>query len=230
MKARELGYATTESVLLAGLLFLAVFSVPDAVAPDGGSGFSWSEQVARFVPDQFFSGLLPAVALGLVLYWALHLLGRGHISFWLMALLVVLPQSAAIFSHNQIGWHQFFDFELGVVDDRSLLRDTGIFLLSLVGLVALNRLVGLRQLNRRMHLQGIDGPERGGAAQFELSLLGALVAAALLLTFVMMGLSALLGSFGGVLEGSSWTVLIIGGGASLLLALSLVLWYRGRES
>ena len=229
MRVRELGYATAETALLAGLLFLSVLSVPDATNADGPSGFSWSEHLARFLPDQVLTELLPSVALCLMLYWVLHLLGRAQISFWLMALIVVLPQSSAIFSHNQIGWDQFFAFEFGVVDDRSLLRDTGIFLLSLVGLVALNRAVGLRQLDRRMRLQGLDRLARDGAARFEVILLVGLVAVALLLTLVMMGLSALLGRFDGVLDGSSWTVVIIGGGASLLLASSLVLWYRGRQ-
>ena len=229
MRARELRYATAETVLLAGLVLLSVLSVPDVISADGRPGFSWPEQVARYVPEQGFSEILPAVSLCLVLYWLLHLLGRAHISFWLMVLIVLLPQSAAIFSHNQIGWHQFFVFELGVVDDRSLLRDTGLFLFSLVGLVGLNRVIGLRQVDRRMHLQGIDRAERYDAARFELSLLIGLVAAALLLAFVMMGLSALLGRLGGTLGGSSWTVVIVGGGATLLLAFSLVLWYRGRQ-
>ena len=229
MRARELRYATAETFLLAGLVLLSVLSVPDAITTDGRSGFSWPEQVARYVPGQVFSELLPAVSLCLFLYWVLHLLGLAHISFWLMALIVILPQSAAIFSHNQIGWDQFFLFELGVVDDRSLPRDTGLFLLSLVGLFGLNRAIGLRQLDRRMRLQGIDRAERYGAARFELSLLVGLMAAALLLAFVMMGLSALLGRFVGILGGSPWTVVIIGGGATLVLAFSLVHWYRGRR-
>ena len=229
MRTTELRYGAAESLLLAGLLFLSVLSTPEAINGDGRSGFSWPQQLARFLPDQVFSELLPAVCLCLVLYWVLHLLGRSHVSFWLMAFIVILPQSTSILSHNQIEWHQFFAFDLGVTDDRSLLRDVGVFLLSLVGLVVLNRAVGIRQLDRRMHLQGIERAERSGAAQFELALLVGLVAAALLLTFVMMGISALLGRFGGILEGSSWTVVIIGGGATLLLALSLVLWYRGRQ-
>ncbi len=229
MRVRELRYATAETVLLVGLLLLSVVSIPDTIVTDGQPSFSWSEQLARFVPDQVFSELLLPVSLCLAFYWTLHLLGRAHIAFWMMALLVVLPHSAAIFSHNQIGWDQFFAFELGIPGDRSLLKDTGLFLLSLVGLVGLNRAVGLRLLDRRMHLQGIDRAERNGATLSELALLIGLVAAALLLTAVMMGLSALLGSFDGVLEGSSWTVVIIGGGASLLLASSLVLWYRGRQ-
>ncbi len=229
MRVRELRYASAETVLLVGLLLLSVLSVPDSIITDGQPSFSWSEQLARFVPDQVFSDLLLPLCLCLALYWGLHLLGWAQISFWLMALIVIGLQSAAIFSHNQIGWDRFFAFELGIPGDRSLLKDTGLFLVSLVGLVALNRVVGLRLLDRRMHLQGIEGVERSGAARFELLLLGGLVTAALLLTFVMMGLSALLGTFGGVLEGSSWTVVIVGGGASLLLASSLVLWYRGRQ-
>ncbi len=229
MGVRELRYATAETVLLVALLLLSVLSIPDTIITDGQPSFSWSEQLARFVPNQVFRDLLPSVSVCLVLYWALHLLGRAHISFWLMALIVLLPQSAAIFSHNQIGWDQFFAFEFGIPGDRPLLKDTAIFLLSLVGLVALNRVVGLRLLDRRMRRQGIDEAEGIGAARFELSLLGGLVAAALLLTSVMMGLSAFLGSFDGVLEGSSWTVVIIGGGASLLLAFGLALWYRASK-
>ena len=114
--------------------------------------------------------------------------------------------------------------------NRSAFWDTGLFLLSLVGLAALYRAVGLRQLDRRMVLQGIDGVDRERVALFEAVMLAGLVTAALLLTLLLVALSALLGRYDGPLASSSWSVVTIGGGATVLLALSLALWFRARRS
>ena len=227
--ALKLRFAATESLLLAGLLLLSAFSLLDSVAADWLSDPSRPDPITRLLPERFFMELLPAVSLCIALYWGIHLLGLSRTAFWLMALLVLLPQSMAILGHNQIEWQQFFAFNLGAGDDRSFLRDTGLFLASLVGLVALYRAIGIRQLDHRMLLQGIESVDRDRAALFEGLMLLGLVAAALLLTFLMIALSALLGRFDGLLERSSWSVVTIGGGATILLAISIALWFRGRQ-
>ena len=235
MRTLEPRFAATEYLLLAGLLLPSVLALRASVAADLPAYTPLSGPLVglfpfvSLIPDHFLWELLPAVALCIVLYWALHGLGRGQVAFWLMAALVLLPQVVVIWEHNRIDWLQFFDMELVVEDDRSLIGDSALFLVSLVGLAALYRAIGLRQLDRRMLLQGIERVDRDTAAKFEAVMLAGLVAAALLGTLLMLALSALLGRFDGPLQGSSWSVVTIGGGATILLALSLALWYRGRR-
>ena len=235
MRTLETRFAATESLLLAGLLLPSVLALRASVAADLPAYTPFSGPLVRVLPalglfpDHFLWELIPVVALCVVLYWALHGLGRGHVAFWLMAALVLLPQVVFVWEHNRIDWLQFFDVELVVEDDRSLIGDSALFLVSLVGLAALYRAIGLRQLDRRMLLQGIERVDRDTAAKFEAVMLAGLVAAALLATLLMLALSALLGRFDGPLQSSSWSVVTIGGGATILLALSLALWYRGRR-
>ena len=223
-------FAVAESLLLGGLLLLAAFVLLESVAAGGLSAFLRPDVISGFIPERFSRELLLWVALGIALYWALHALGLGHAAFWLMALLVILPQSMAIWSHNQIEWHQLFSFKPGVADGRSLLTDIWLFLTSLVGLAALYRSIGLRQLDRRMSLQGIESADRARVAVYEGLMLAGLVFAALLLTFLIMTLSTTLGGLDVLLERSSWTVVAVGGGATVLLALTLALWFRVRQA
>ena len=235
MRTLETRFAATESLLLAGLLLPSVLALRASVAADLPAYTPFSGPLVRVLPalglfpDHFLWELIPVVALCVVLYWALHGLGRGQVAFWLMAALVLLPQVVVMWEHNRIDWLQFFDLELAVEDGRYLFWDTTLFLVSMVGLAALYRAIGLRQLDRRMLLQGIERADRDAAAKFEAVMLAGLVVAALLATLLMLALSALLGRFDGPLHGSSWSVVTIGGGATILLALSLALWYRGRR-
>ncbi len=243
MRTLEPRFAATESLLLAGLLLPSALALRASVAADLPAYTPLSGPLVRLfpfvslIPDHFLWELLPAVALCIVLYWSLQGLGRGQVAFWLMAALVLLPQVVFVWEHNRIDWLQLFDLELVVEDERYLFVederylfwDTTLFLVSLVGLAALYRAIGLRQLDRRMLLQGIERADRDAAAKVEAVMLAGLVAAALLATLLMLALSALLGRFDGPLHESSWSVVTIGGGATILLALSLALWYRGRR-
>ena len=61
-------------------------------------------------------------------------------------------------------------------------------------------------------------------------MLAGLVAAGLLLVLLMVFAAAMLGRLDVLLQQSPWAVLTIGGGATFLFALTLVLWFRARES
>ena len=222
-------FAATESLLLAGLLLLTAIALPNPAPADTREVSTLSDPLIRLMPDDFFRELLPTVLLCVALYWGLHFLGRRNPAFWIMAVLVLLPQMVVIWEHNRIEWLQFFDLKPVVEGDRSVFRDTGLFLVSLVGLAALYRTIGLRQLDRWMALQGIARGDRDRASRFEAVMLAGLVASALLFTLLMLALSALLGILDGPLRGSSWSVVTIGGGATVLLVLSLALWYRARR-
>ena len=235
MRIPEPRFAAAESLLLAGLLLPSALALRASLAADVPAYTTISSLPARLfpiaglIPGLFLWELLTAVALCVALYWALHGLGRGQAAFWLMAALALLPQVMLVWEHNRIDWLQLLEIDLVVGDNRSVLADTGMFLASLVGLAALYRAIGLRHLDRRMLLQGIERVDRDTAAKFEAVMLAGLVAAALLATLLVLALSAMLGRFDGPLHESSWSVVTIGGGATILLALSLALWYRGRR-
>ena len=235
MRILEPRFAAAESLLLAGMLLPPAMALRASFAADAPASIALSSPSVRLlpyvslIPDHFIWDLLPAVGMCVVLYWALHGLGRGQVAFWLMAALALVPQVMLIWEHNRIDWLQLLEIDLVVEGDRSLLADTGMFLLSLVGLAALYRAIGLRQLDRRMLLQGIGRGDRDTAAKLEAVMLAGLVAAALLATLLVLALSGLLGMIDGPLQESSWSVVTIGGGATVLLALSLALWYRGRR-
>ena len=235
MRIPEPRFAAIESLILAGLLLPPALALRASFAADVPASIVLSSPFVRLLPyvgllpDHFLWDLLPAVGMCVVLYWALHGLGRGQVAFWLMASLALVPQVMLVWEHNRIDWIQLLELDLVVEDDGSVLRDTGMFLLSLVGLAALYRAIGLRQLDRRMLLQGIERADRDAAANLEGVMLAGLVAAALLATLLVLAFSSLLGRLDGPLHESSWSVVTIGGGATILLALSLALWYRGRR-
>lgn len=220
--------AVAESLLLAGLLLLSALALMDSVAAGGLRAFLQPDLIAGLIPEQVSREVVVAILLSITLYWALHLLGRDHLAFWVMVLLVTLPQGMAIWGHNQIEWHQLFDFKAGVSDARSQLRDTALFLVSLMGLVALYRAISLRRLDRQMSAQGIEAADRSRLVLNEGVMLLGLIVAGLLSALGMILVSSVLGGFDVLPEESSWSILAVGGGASLLLALTLVLWYRVR--
>lgn len=220
--------AVAESLLLTGLLLLSALVLIDSVAAGGLRAFLRPDLIAELIPEYASREVVLAVFLSIALYWALHVLGRDHLAFWTMVLLVTLPHGMAIWGHNQIEWHQLFDFKAGVGDDRSQLRDTALFLVSLMGLVALYRAINLRRLDRQMSEQGIEAADRSRLVLNEGVMLLGLIAAGLLSAFGMIFVSSALGRFDVLPEESSWSILAVGGGASLLLAFTLVLWYRVR--
>ena len=219
-----------ESLLLAGLLMLSAFTLADLLAAGGLLASPEPGLATKLIPEDFLREMLPTVALCVALYWAIHISGLRQAAFWLVALFVVAPQILATMSHNQIEWHRILDLDIRVGEGRSTVWDAVLLLVSMVGLGALYRAMGLRQLNRNLLRRGIDRGDRDRAVLLEGVMLGGLVAAALVLTLLMMALAVLLGRFAALLEWSSWSVLVMSGGATVLLALSLALWFRGRRS
>lgn len=221
-------FAAAELLLLAGLLLLSAFVLWDSVSAGEVSTSSWLDPAARLFPAYISRELLLAVSLCIVVYWGLQVLGRSHIAFWLMALFVILPNALAIWDHNQIEWHQLLGLEALLGAERSQLWDTALFLVSLVGLVALYRTIGLRKLGHQMSLQGIEGPDRDRLMLYEGLMLFGLTSAGLLLAFLILLAATMLGRFDALLDWSSWAVVTIGAGATFLLAITLVFWFRGR--
>ena len=168
------------------------------------------------------------VTLLIVAYWALQALGHRQLSFWLMAGFAVLPHAVPIWGHNQLEWYELFGAQAELIGERMLARDAALFLASLAGLVMLHRIISLRNLERRMTFQGISTTDKGQVLQYEGLLLVGLLAAGLSLALLTVLVATLLGRYDAFLAGSTWAAGGIGAGASALLALTLLLWRRGR--
>ena len=215
--------------MLSVLFLLAVFVLWDMGFVLNVRVTSWIERadglVLHFVPWQ----PVLAVGAGLAAYRALQRLGRDRIAFWLVALTVSAPHLLPAWSHNRIGWHELLEFQEGLVDERSVYWDMTLFVVCLVGLVALHRVMGIKRLERLMQSQGVDPREKRLVIRYESFMLVGLIAAGLLLAGLMVTVAAVLARYDRLLDGSSLAVATIGGGAALLLALTLLLWFRGRH-
>ncbi len=215
--------------MLSALFLLAVFVLWDTGLVLNVRVTPWLERadglILHFVPWQ----PVLAVGAGLTAYWALHTLGRGRIAFWLAAFLVAAPHVLAAWSHNRIGWHELLEFQDGLVDERSVYWDMTLFVVCLVGLVALHRVMGIKRLERLMQSQGVDPLEKRRVMRCENFMLIGLIAAGLVVTGLTVMVAAVLARYDGLLEGSSLAVATVGGGAALLLALTLLLWFRDRQ-
>ena len=135
-----------------------------------------------------------------------------------------------IWGHNQLELYRFFGLDASLEAVNSQLLDATLFLTSLVGLVALYRVIGLRKLDRQLSSQKIEYSDRNRIMLCEALMLLGLIAAGLLLAFLIVLVATVLARSDALLAWSPWTVLTLGGGATLLFALTLVLWFRTREN
>ena len=225
----SVGFAAAESLLLSGLLLLGAYVLWDMGFVLHVQAPSWMERADALLLFSVPWQPLSVVAFGLALYWGLRALGRDRIAFWLVALAAVLPHAAPAWSHNRIGWHELLEIQEELVGGRSAYLDMTLFVACLVGLVALHRIVGMKALGRRMLSRGVGAVDKRLVMRYEGLMLVGLIAAGLLLAGLMVALAAVLSRYDGLLEGSPLAVVTLGGGAALLLALTLLLWFRGRR-
>lgn len=219
--------AAIESLVLACLLLLAAFVLWDAAEALGVPDTSLLYKATRLLPGPVYVDAVLAASLCVAAYWGLQTLGRMDVAFWLMALLVIAPHGVPLWDYNQLEWYELVGVDGELVGARSPLRDAALFLACLAGLAALHRIGELRVLDRRMTAQGVAAADRLHVALCEGLMLGGLIAAGLLLAFFMVLAAGLLGRYDDIIGGSPWAVVAVGGGATVLLALTLLLWYRG---
>ena len=218
-----------ELLLLAGLLLLSAYGLWAFVALEEVQQYAWVEALAERFPEYGSRELALAVPLCVAAYWGLHMLGANNLAFWSMALLVILPQGPAIWTHNQFAWFNFFGVQADLETAHPQLWQATLFLASLVGLVVLYRAIGLRKLDRQLESQRAEETDRKQIVLFEALMLIGLVGAGLSLAFLMVVGANALAKFDLLVDWSPWGVLSIGAGATILLILTLVLWFRSRE-
>lgn len=219
--------AAIESLLLAGLLLLGSLVLWRSAWALGLPDSSLLYTATRLVPGPVYLDALAATSLCVAAYWGLQALGRMDMAFWLMALLVIAPHAVPLWDYNQLEWYELLGAQVELLGDRSPLRDSVLFLACLAGLASLHRTGELRVLDRRMAAQGVAAADRFQVALSEGMMLVGLIAMGLILAALMVFTAALVGQYHDLIGGSSWAVAVVGGGATLLLALTLLLWYRG---
>lgn len=228
-RAGSVRFAVAESLALSVLLLLAAYVLWDMGFVLHVRAPSWVVRadglLLFFIPWQ----PVMAVALGLALYWGLQALGRDRIAFWSMALVAALPHGIPAWSHNRIGWHELLEFQEELVGDRSAYGDAVLFVVCLVGLVALHRIVGMKGLERRTLSRGVEPQDTRRVTRYESLLLAGLIVASLLLAGLIVALAAVLARYDDLLDGSPLAVVALGGSAALLFASTLLLWFRGRQ-
>ena len=226
-------FVVVESLLLAGLLSLSAFVFFSTLSLEGLFERAWVEPLVRRVLEYASGEMLLAVltvVLTLAFYWALQLSGRGRRAFWLVALLVILLHAPAIWGHNQLEINRFLGVFVGLEAVHSQLLDSALFLATLIGLVALLRVAGLRLLNRQLSSQEVEALDRSRVIASETLMLIGLVTWGLARALLMILVPTWLAKSDTLMAGSPRTILIVGGAAVLLFALTLVLWFHRREN
>ena len=184
--------AVAETLLLASLLLLGSYMAWDASLALGLPEPSWLATSSSWL---MVMQVLLAVVLLVAAYWALQALGYNQLSFWLIAGLTILPHSVTAWGHNQLKWYELFGLRLELIGERFLVWDAALFLAALAGLIALYRLMGLRNLERRMALQGISESDKRQVLQYEALLLAGLLAAGLLLALFTVLVAVAVGQY-----------------------------------
>ena len=212
---RSISLAAAESILLLGLLALSALVLRGSIAAD---------RVSNLGPWELTAALLACIAI----YWTMQTLGRNQTAFWFAALLVFLAQGPAIWTHNALEWSQFFGIEAVGGSGRSVVRDTILFLVSLVGLITLYRTIGLRKLDSLLLSRQVKASDRNKILLNEtLTLLGLMTCGILLAFFIVLTASSL-AKHQNLVSLTPWSVITVGGGGAILLVSSLIVWLTRR--
>lgn len=206
-------FAAVESLAVSVLILLAVYVLWDA----------------EFIGIMFWH---PALALigGLLAYWALQVLGHDRVAFWLLALAAALPHAAPAWSHNRIEWHVLLEFQENLTGDRSVYWDLTLFIVCLIVLILLHRTMGIKRLERWMLLQQVNSREKDMVVRYESVMLIVLIAAGLLVASLIAATAVVLSRYDELVQEPSLAIAVIGGGAAVLLALTLLVWFRSLRS
>ncbi len=225
-----LALAAFESLLLAGLLLFSASILWRSLGPVSPDGTLWPAEITRRVPGYGSSELLLAVALSVGCYWLLQSIGRNRAAFWIAAFLVLAPLAPPLLSHNRLEWYRFFGVEASFAAGMPPAWSAAALLACLAGLVVLYRAIALRKLEQLLTVRRIDRPDRGRVVLGEALMVAGLIAASLALTALVIVVGRALGGPDGSLGRLPWTVLTVGGGATVLLALFVILWFRNRDA
>lgn len=220
-------FVAAESALVLFLLLIAGWQFWGWAAAPTALGGPGADSMAAKMPSFGLSYLLIAVLFGAGVYGLFQFFGRSSLALWTTAVLVLLPQAPGIWAHNKLGWGKFMGIDILVGDGHSLLVAGGLFLISVLGLVVLHRVIAMRRLGRLLVRRRVEGEERDGVLLNEGLVLAGIVALALALSVLLVVAGAGLSRAEWLTSRVPWTVVTIGGGASLLLIGFIAFYLRG---
>ncbi len=216
-----------ESALLVCLLLLGAWLFHGWTSPAGQPGTLGATLISEQMPSYGTSQLTLAVLVIAGVYGLLQFLRRSRLAFWLVAVLTLLPHTPGIWDHNKLEWQRFLGIDVSFGGGHSLVLTVGLFLACLSGLVILHRIIALRRLGHLLTSQRVDGQERDGILINEGKALGGMVAVGLALALLLVTAGTAIGRSEWLSATVPWTVITIGGGASLLLLGFVALFLRG---
>ncbi len=214
--------AGAESLSLIGFLFLTSHLFGSSLAADSAL-YGYFD-----VPEYGALEVWSAIAISLCVYWLLQSLGLRRGAFWAVALVGLTAQLPAVLAHNLVDWPQLLARETLFSSGRTTLGTILPLLSSIVLLVVAHRLIDARRLRALLDERGADEPETVRYIGGLLLVLAIMIVASLVLTLGTVSLGAAVGVQDQWLERSPWTVLTIGVGAIVLLAIFLFAWLRDR--
>lgn len=188
---------------------------------------SW---VPEWLSDLNNSSLTIAVLLGLIAYWVLGLLQSSSLAFWVLAIVCLALELPAVLSYSQLDWLFFFTQQHWLTPPASSLEIGFYFLLTMAILVLLYRTILLGDQERTVRRQGVDELEYQRIMLQQYLFTAGLIFGGLALAAGLVFLSTALGGIGGLLEHSPWTVLTVGGLATLIISVTLLYWMRDSEA
>ena len=219
--------ATLEAVVVLCVLLIAAWQFSGWTSYGAVVDDSTADSMAARLPSFGSSYLVFAVLLAGGAYGLFQLFGRSSLALWAVALLTILPQTPGIWAHNKLEWEKFMGVDTALGGGHPLFLAGALFVTSLLGLVVLHRLIALRKLGGLLTSRRVDAGERDSALASEGMAVAVIVALALVLALVLVGAGTVLGRSAWVASNVPWTVVTIGGSASLLLIGFVALFLRG---
>ncbi len=219
--------SAAEAALVLLLMLLAAWQFWEWVAAPGQPGEPVSGTVAGKMPSIGSSHLIVGLLVSMAVYGLLQVLRRSELALWLLALLVILPQLPAVWSHNRLVWEKFMGVDTPMGMGHSPFMAGLLFLLTLVGLLVLHRVIALRKLGRLLVARRVGDAERETILTNEAATMGGVVSVALAASVLLVLGGTVLGRAEWLTNAVPWTVVTIGGGASLLLLGFIAVFLRG---
>ena len=217
--------AEAGTVLL--LLLMAAWQFWGWAAPPSELEAAAHESLGSRMPSFGSSEVMIALLMAAAAYTGLQLVGRSRVALWFMAALTLLPQAPGVWAHNNLAWERFTGASISVGEGHSIAVAGALFLASLVGLFFLHRVIALRRLDQLLATRRVDDLERTATLTNEGLSLSGIAGLAVLLSIVLVSAGTLLGQWESLTSIVPWTVVTIGGGATLLLIAFIALFLRG---
>ena len=219
--------AAAEVVLLTILTLTALWVVTSSIGYADQSRTAWPPLLIDLLPSlvSLRTALIGVAIVGV--YFALRYAGRRRFAFWAFTALLLCAHMPDLWAHNRLDWHGFFGRALYFSEPLPLYTSAALFLLTLVGLVAVHRITQLRQLAGDMNHRGVNAMERDAVIRNEAISLALVAALALVLASIVVAIGALVGQAEALTGLVPWTVATVGVAATLLLGGFLLFLYRG---